>query len=151
MMTKWEDTYDFIASHKDGVTWWEGCDYFSISRVGWYKRVGILRDVLKEHPEIGRALPRPARGDDGEFRYRVNDLFIDPTGPAIRDGHVDDNKQVVAMLQRLDWENDIAYDKAVATYGGRSSLAKKLKARGGHIAAVIESMAGDLTAISAMK
>jgi hypothetical protein len=148
MVAKWLDTFNYIYRSPDGRTWEDIADNFGIGRPAVRQRLKALRAALVEHPEFGLVLPRPT--DEHGFRFKLTNLFVEPGETDIRSGHVDDNKHLLAMLRRMEFENETAYDKVVADEpaGRRSKKAKKLRARAGHLAAVIEMVDGDLGTVS---
>jgi hypothetical protein len=149
MIPKWQATLDYLEAHPHGVTR-EDLEYeFGLSRSGARLRVKNLRSALQEHPEIGRALPRPTMGNG--WLYRITNLFIEPHEADIRAGNIEDNKQILAMLRRLEFEVDTAYDREVADHGKRFARSKQLKALGGDLAAIIERIESDLGGIIKMK
>ena len=90
-------------------------------------------------------LPRATK--ESGYRFRVTNQMYnpDPTVPDIRKGQMGDNQHILSLLYRVQHEIDMAYEKAVADEpaGKRSVRAKKLLARAGRVAALIEEIEKD--------
>jgi hypothetical protein len=146
--TQWMETMAFLTATEHGGTWEDIATAFDISHNGVIQRMKTLRKVLAAHPEFGYAVPRPTA--ENGWRYKVTNLFVEAGEADIRSGHADDNKHALGILRRMENENEIAYERVVADESKRSSKARKLRARAGHLAAVIDMIEGDQGAVSAM-
>jgi hypothetical protein len=144
--TKAIETLAYLKSMEPhgGATWEDGATFFGISRPGWVARYRALRRFLEAHPELKLAVPRPTEASG--WRFRLTALMVTADGAGgVKPGQWDDNVQMLAMLHRMDVENDAAYELAVTDekMGKRSKKAKGILARGGHIQAVIEMIESD--------
>ena len=145
------DTFAYLVDRDavGGATWQDGCAYFGISRRGWDQRIDRLRDELITDPALNWAIPRPTR--ETGWKYRITDLFDDSVnGKAdIRSGQVDDSTSLLGTLRRLEYENEVAYEHAVATEpaGKRSKLAKRLSGRAHYFTALITSIEADVAVL----
>lgn len=128
MSGSWIKTVDYIHSHEavGGVTWEQGCTHFGITRAGWRQRIKEVRRVVALHPDLGYVLPRPTK--ENGWRYRVTNHLYEVGKADIRDGHIDDNIQLLGILRRVESDTQAAYEQVVADEPGgkRSRKAKEV-------------------------